>query len=243
MPRKALSATKKAQLAWEEQDRLMACAVLRYQEGQDKPAPGRKPGLRTICREMEKEYYIEKHRKITLNHNTLRNLVNGGRMRSKSNAEKGWLRDKEAKEVVDYAVELGEWGHGLSHRRLKEHVDEILRARLGLKFPETGISSQWTSRFIEKHSDRLRLYVARPLDTARGQAVNEHANNQYFDIVERVQIQGDEGKAIAPECTFSVDEGGFQANGGEGFERVIGAFVQMGLLYHPQSSSKGRATS
>jgi len=144
-------------------------------------------------------------------------------MRARSNAEKGWLRDEEAKEVIDYAAEIAKWGHGLSHRRLKEHVDEILHARLRSKFPETSVSAQWTYHFMEKHSDRLHLYVARPLDTACGQAVSEQTNGQYFDIVEKVQIQGDEGKPITAECTFAVDEGGFQANGDEGFEQVIGA--------------------
>ena len=38
-----------------------------------------------------------------------------------------------------------------------------------------------------------------------------------------MQLYGDDGKPVAPECTATMDEGGFQANGNEGFERVIGA--------------------
>ncbi|KIL56474.1 hypothetical protein M378DRAFT_1034675 [Amanita muscaria Koide BX008] len=223
MPRKALSATKKAQLQREERDRLMARAVLCYQQGQDNPGQGRKPSLRTVCRDLEKEYYLKKHQRITLNHNTLRNLVNGGRMRSEVNAEKSWLQKEEVKEVIDYTIEMAEWGHPFSHRRLKEHVDAIVRARLSPKFPETGVGKQWTYRFLEKHSDKLHMYVAHPLDAARGQAVNEYANGMYFDIVEKVQLRGDDGNPIAPECTFALDEAGFQANGDEGFEQVIGA--------------------
>ena len=91
MPCKALSATKKAQLQREDCNCFMAHAVLCYHQGQDNPGQGRKPSLQTVCREVEKEYYLEKHQRITLNHNTLCNLVNGGRMRSEFNAEKSWL--------------------------------------------------------------------------------------------------------------------------------------------------------
>jgi hypothetical protein len=144
-------------------------------------------------------------------------------MKSEINAEKSWLQKEEAKEVIDFVIEMGEWGHPFSHLRLKEHVDAIVRARLGSKFPETGVGRQWTYRFLEKHSNKLHMYTARALDTARGQAVNEHANTKYFDMVEDLQLRGDEGKPVADECTFTMDEGGFQANGDEGFERVIGA--------------------
>ena len=58
---------------------------------------------------------MEKHQKITLNHNTICNLVNGGKMKSEFNAEKGWLWKEKVKEVIDYAIEIAEWGHGFSH--------------------------------------------------------------------------------------------------------------------------------
>ena len=113
---KTLSATKKTQLQREEQDHLMACAVLRYQEEQPKPGPGKKAGLRMICWDLEKAYYLEKGKRISLNHNTLCNLVNGGQMRSEANAAKGWLTKEEANEVVEYAIEVANWGHGFSHQ-------------------------------------------------------------------------------------------------------------------------------
>ncbi|KAJ7596097.1 hypothetical protein C8J56DRAFT_711984, partial [Mycena floridula] len=139
----------------EQQDRLMARAVTLYQAEQARIGPGRKKGFRLICRDVEKAFFQDKGISVHLNHNTLRNLVNGGRLRSNSNAEKGWLLDEEADEVIAYVEETASWGHGLSHRRLKEHVDEICRTRLGDEFPEDGVGIQWTQRFVEKHSDRL----------------------------------------------------------------------------------------
>lgn len=241
MARKALSQTKKCQLARAEKDQLMARAVVLYQQEQSKPDAQPKGGLRKICREVEKEYFLEKGQKIALNHNTLRNLANGGRMRSQTNAEKGWLTKEEVDQVIQYTVEIAEWGHPFSHRRLKEHVDAILHARLGTKFPETGVGSQWTHRFIEKYSERLHVYTSRPLDTARGQAVNEHANKLYFDMVEDIQLRGDSGNPVADECTYAMDEIGFSPNGDEGHERVIAAPGKK-LQYQQQKGTRENIT-
>jgi len=65
----------------------MACAILRYQQGQDKPRMDKRAGLHTVCRDVEKEYFRETGKRLTLNHNTLCNLANGGRMKSDVNAE------------------------------------------------------------------------------------------------------------------------------------------------------------
>ncbi|KAF9027323.1 hypothetical protein BDZ89DRAFT_934562, partial [Hymenopellis radicata] len=70
--------------------------------------------------------------------------------------------------VLAYIIEVGNQGFPLSHRRLKEHVDEILRGRLGHDFPENGVGKKWTQRFIRKHSDRIRMAWASPLDEKRG---------------------------------------------------------------------------
>ncbi|KAJ7583957.1 hypothetical protein C8J56DRAFT_716123, partial [Mycena floridula] len=139
----------------QERDQLLARAVVLYQAEQDRPGPEKKKGLRPICRELEKTFFQDTGRSITLNHNTLRNLINGHQPRSAVNAERGWLRKEEVEAVIAYTQEIADWGHGFSHRRLKEHVDEILRARLGKNFPETGVGIQWTQRFVEKYSDRL----------------------------------------------------------------------------------------
>ena len=102
MPHKALSATKKTQLQQGGHDHLMQQAVILYKQEQDKPR--KKAGLWTICRDLEKEFQCEKSQKITLNHNTLWNLVKGGRSRSEANAARGWLMKEEVKEVIDYMI-------------------------------------------------------------------------------------------------------------------------------------------
>jgi hypothetical protein len=211
-----------------------------YQQEKAKAGKG-KLGLRKVCTLIEKEFFKETKKTVTLNHNTLRNLANGGTIRSEFNAEKSWVTKEEAEEVINYTVELASQGWGLDHRRLKEHVDEICRARLGSKFPETGVGKQWTYRFVEKHSDRLHVYTARPLDTLRGQAVNETTVTKWHDVVEDVQLRGDDGKPVAPECTWAADESGFQANGGEGYAKVIGGKGKK-VQYQRQAGSQENMT-
>ena len=74
-------------------------------------------------------------------------LVRGARgvkSQAEENASHGWLSDGEVEVVIDYIIELGNCGFPLSHWRLKEHVDEILWAQLGNKFPSGGVGIQWT---------------------------------------------------------------------------------------------------
>jgi hypothetical protein len=241
MARKALSLTKKKQILQEDHTLCMARAVAMYRQEQEKPNREKKLGLRKICSIIEKEYFDQKKKAVSLNHNTLRNLVNGGMIRSKFNEQKCWLLQEEADEVINYTIELANQGYGLDHQRLKEHVDEICRACLGSKFPITGVGKQWTYRFVEKHSDRLHVYTARPLDTLRGQAVNETTTAKWFNLVEELQLRGDDGEPIAPECTWAMDESGFQANGGEGWGKVIGAKGKK-VQYQQQAGSRENMT-
>jgi len=81
--------------------------------------------------------------------------------------EKAWLKSsEEAEKAVEYCLELGRRGFPLNHRRLKEHIEAIVQARLGDKFPSEGVGKNWTDRFAEKHLDRLGRYYA--LRSVRG---------------------------------------------------------------------------
>ncbi|KDQ22565.1 hypothetical protein PLEOSDRAFT_1017132, partial [Pleurotus ostreatus PC15] len=70
--------------------------------------------------------------------------------------------------VIRFAVEMALCGFPLTHRHLKEHVDGIVRARLGDAFPATGVGKNWTDRFTEKHRTRLSTYWSHSLDNKRG---------------------------------------------------------------------------
>jgi hypothetical protein len=62
----------------------------------------------------------------------------GGRNREEANEHRRWLTSIEEDIIVTFTIEMGARGFPLSHRRLKEHVDRIARARLGsTKFPDS----------------------------------------------------------------------------------------------------------
>ncbi|KIJ70358.1 hypothetical protein HYDPIDRAFT_78831 [Hydnomerulius pinastri MD-312] len=216
---RAKSITKKAQLSRIEKDKVMACAVAAYQAELAKPSGEPKRSLRVVCQDREKEYLKETGQSITLNHNTLSNLAKGGTR----------------------LIEMAKRGFPLSHRRLKEHVDEICCARLGSAFPKLGVGQNWTHRFVERHSDRLRAYQAHSLDDARGRAVNPTTHKAWCNLLKDVLETGDDGHPIAPECIWGVDETGFQPGGGSSQERALGAAGKQ-VQYQQRSGNRENIT-
>ncbi|KAK0482896.1 hypothetical protein EDD18DRAFT_1084579, partial [Armillaria luteobubalina] len=78
---------------------------------------------------------------------------------------------------------------------------------LGPEFP--GVGKQFTQRFVEKHSDRLKTAWSTPLENKRGRAVNHANNDAWFKLL------GEELGGVEEECIFAVDEVGIQPSGGQ----------------------------
>ncbi|KAF5327970.1 hypothetical protein D9758_017746 [Tetrapyrgos nigripes] len=189
----AESITKRQHKKTELMNTLYAKAVTLYQAehspGVTEEVLGRKPhGLRKICIIVENEHYEQTKKALPkhLSSSTLLRLVNGGTPKSLSNSSRGWLLQSEEKIVIDYALELASRGFPLTHQRLKEIVDKICRSRLGDKFSEKGVGRNWTTRFVEKHSSRLKMFWSSNLDTKRGRAVNPFTNEEYFKLLKEV---------------------------------------------------------
>ncbi|EPQ54119.1 hypothetical protein GLOTRDRAFT_94485 [Gloeophyllum trabeum ATCC 11539] len=219
---RAKSEMKMRQLSREEQDWVMDWAMAAYHAEQAKSGPRQKKGLRAICTEVQQAYLLETGNEVKLNFKTLSNLTKGGQKLADFNAEKSWLTASEADLVIEYAQEVAARGFPLSHRRLREHVEDICRAKFGAEWE--GLGENWTYQFIEKHSERLSCYTPRPLDTSRAQAVNPIFMAEYFWLLSDILEMGDDGGHIAPECCFRVDESGFQSGlGGASNNRVIRA--------------------
>ncbi|KAJ7848358.1 hypothetical protein B0H14DRAFT_2187115, partial [Mycena olivaceomarginata] len=169
-------------------DQLMARATALYIHERDKILQDGKKwmSLRAVCKKIEGEHLLQKNKAISLDPNTLRRHVNGGKARSQSNEEKGWLLLGEVETVISYAVEVTNRGFPLTHRRLKEVVDGICSVRLGDKFPSAGVGKKWMGRFVEKHHDHLWTYWSHSLDNRCGRAVNPATNTAWFDLLEDV---------------------------------------------------------
>lgn len=133
-------------------DLLMDQAVKAYKAELDKPSGLRQRSARKICSDFQEIHTQETGTTIRLSYCTLIRLAAGGKTLTQARAEKCWLTPEETEIVVEYIIEVGQWGFPPSHQRLKEHVDAICRARLGNHFPKTGVGKQWTHRFMERHS-------------------------------------------------------------------------------------------
>jgi hypothetical protein len=95
---------------------------------------------------------------------------------------KGWLLPTEVDVVINYAIEVASCGFPLCHKRLREHMNSICKACLGAVFPDEGVGKRWTDHFVEKFSDQLGTYGARPLDNIQGQAINPITNAAWFNL-------------------------------------------------------------
>jgi len=163
---------KKIEFSWTKTT-LQAKAVEAYRAKVEKVAQGLKSkSSRTICNEVMAEYTRETGKHIQLNHGTIINHVAGKTTRAEVNSNRSWLATEETKVVIAFIVEVGLQGFGLSHRRLKEHVDEILRGKLGDDFREEGVGKKWTHRFVERKNDHIQMAWTTALEEKRGQAVN-----------------------------------------------------------------------
>lgn len=212
MGRRAQSEAKKKQKIRNMKDGWMAEAVDIFSvDG----GPGGR-SYRSVCAEVEEKCLAETGKVIHLNHGTLRNLVKGGKSLFEFNASKRWLTPEEDDVVIGFIIEAASRGFPLSHRRLAESVDKIIRARNGQAFPGVGLA--WTFRFVSRNYDRLHMYTSTSLDSVRGRAVNPATNAKYFELlgsqIEKLGIEAD--------CMWAADESGFQPNTGSK-ERVIGA--------------------
>ncbi|KAF5389967.1 hypothetical protein D9757_013844 [Collybiopsis confluens] len=210
---------KKSQRASEAKIALQKRAVEAYQEELARRNLGlpNRVGAKAICNRFTNLHRAETGQIIKLNHATIINHAKGKPTRAESNAARAWLTAGEIEAVIAYIIEVANQGFPLSHRRLKEHVDEILRGRLGDNFPVSGVGKKWTQRFVRKYSDRIYTTWSSPLDEKRGRAVNPHTNEAYFNLLRETILKHD----ISEENTYATDEIGVTEASGTR-ERVIG---------------------
>ena len=230
------SIAEKAKISKREHDALMARAVSAYLVELEKPYHSRR-GLRTVCRDFEKLYFDEMGIRIPLSFVTLNRLASGGRTREEANEHRCWLTPTEEDIVATFTIKMGARGFPLSHRRLKEHVDQIARARLGSKFPTQGVGKNWTARFMLRLSDRIKMADSRPLEDKRGHAVNPHANAHYWAELERLF----EIYKFKREACFGSDEIGIMARGSDR-ERVITSRKRKGPQYQQRAGTQENTT-
>ena len=115
---------------------------------------------------------------------------------------------EEADVIIKFATEVANQGVGLSLRRLEEHANEILQARLGATFE--GVGKTWALRFVEKHSNRLSSYWCHPLEHSRARARNPHTKEAFFSLLERTIEGNNNQEPISNKLIWGMDETGIQ---------------------------------
>jgi hypothetical protein len=222
MPGRAKSDVEKHLATKHLHDAWMVRAVTTYREEQKKKPVKSRRGLRTICAEFETLCFSETGKSIKLCHMTLKRLAAGGMTREKANSNWRWLSrltDSEEDIVIDFISEMADRGFPLSHRRLKEHVDTICKARLGNDFPAKGVGENWTYRFAQRNTERIKISRSRPLEDKRGRGANPHTNEAWWKLLgETIEKYN-----IKPHNIYGTDEVGIQAQGGGEREHVFGA--------------------
>lgn len=105
--------------------------------------------------------------------------------------------------VCTYSIEVAKQGFLLSHKHLKEHVDEIMQHCIP-SFPGVGLN--YPQCFVDAHHNELAVYSAQSLDGLQGGAVNPTSCSAWFYLLGEVVEEHD----IAIDMTFNVDKTGIQ---------------------------------
>lgn len=218
-------------------DAWMARAVSAYRLEQKKKYSKSSPrkGLRQICIELQDSCFVETGNQVKLSHMTLKRLVAGGNTRQQANIDRRWLSDGEEDIVIAFLAEMGDRGFPLSHARLKEHVDSICKARLGNKFK--GVGQNWTYRFAQRNTEKIKMARSRPLEDKRGRAANPHTNDAWWKLLGETITKYN----IKPENIYGSDEVGIQAQGGGEREYVFGA-RRKGTPYQQRAGTRDNIT-
>lgn len=233
---RALSDARKRQKVCELEEGLRVRAIEAYRGELQKPE-GKRKGARKIAKDFSNLFKLETGRDMLIDHNLLIRGAAGGRTRAQTNALKTYLTSEEANTVCEYIIKCGRREFPLSHQRLSEHANEILRARLGDRFPLSGVGMRWSHRFINKHSDQVRMSWATALEAKRGRAVNENTIQAWFDLTKHTEMEHE----ILLENDYATDEIGTNPFAGER-ERVMGG-KGGGPQYHQRDGTRENITS
>ena len=214
----------------------MAQAVALFHSKEMDPNTGNPFSMKKLCQLVSDDYYERKHERIHVDDSTLARLVKGGVTRTESNGKKAWLTKEEGHIIVQFTIEVARRGFPLSPKRLREHAEHILSARLGKRFPEAGLGKNWATHFITKHHDRLGMYWSSAMDSSRGRAVNPMTKVEYFKLLKDVRAEHD----IPDELLYGADETGVQTGIGV-TERVIGP-AQAKIQHQQRSGNRENIT-
>jgi hypothetical protein len=149
-----------------------------------------------------------------LTHTTVTRHMNGTTSIVEFNESKSLLTCEETRVVITLLIEYANRAFPLSHKRLTEHVNMLLRACLGSSFKPIG--KHWAQRFVARHSRELEVVTSRTLKSKRGRAVNEQTNAAWWSLYKKTVSE----RGITEDTLLAADETFFSSSHA-GRERVI----------------------
>ncbi|KAF8489167.1 hypothetical protein F5888DRAFT_1622284 [Russula emetica] len=105
----------------------MQRAIEIYHQEQQLPKPR---SQEKVCRQAEAKCFQQTKKVVKLSSSTLDWRTKGGQSHKEGHRGQRWLNDEENEAVLQDIILNAQRGFPLTHRRIKEHVDEIARAHI-----------------------------------------------------------------------------------------------------------------
>ncbi|KAF8498949.1 hypothetical protein F5888DRAFT_1592165, partial [Russula emetica] len=100
----------------------MQRAIEIYHQEQQLPKPR---SQEKVCRQAEAECFQQTKKVVKLSSSTLDRHTKGGQSHKEGHRGQRWLNNEENEAVLQDIILNAQRGFPLTHRRIKEHVDEI----------------------------------------------------------------------------------------------------------------------
>lgn len=205
MPGRAKSKAEQNRARLYEAEAHEARAVAAYNKELDdhKHHGGKEPSFRAVAGRFGLDYRLLQRRVLHI-----------GLSKAKSNASKAHLTDTEARELIDFAIEMSYRAFPLTLAGLQKYAEEQVQTR---KPDFRGFGKNWAHRFVTKYGDRISTKWGVSLDSIRAKTVTPAAVDHYFDLLEKTLTEHN----IQPHNIYGFDESGFPLGGGKK-TRVVG---------------------
>lgn len=191
-------------------------AVRLVEESTDTSTGVSRVSYHEAAKKVAQDHYARTFEEIKINHNTIRNhhlaLHQPHSLAIFSNT---LLSKSQESELVYHAQELGRRGFPMDHESIRELANLIVQSE-DPDFPGVGIN--WPARFIERHWDALQMYWSTPLESVRGNAVNQNNMDHFFNILEELYQK----YGFKAENTYGADESGLMTGIGQK-QKVVGS--------------------
>jgi len=190
-----------------------------------------------------KDYRNKKYKSVNaaaIAHNvpvaTLRDRVKGGKSRAEANEAKQILSAAEEKALVKWILEVSQNGYPPRKSQLREMAEDIRQQRVSqindasitlVEYPPIGM--EWPERFIQRHSNCLKMTFARRIDARRMKETTVDAILRWLNTM-RQTIEEDQ---VDPQNIYNMDESGFAIGSNLGACVIVNAQIRSQFQAQP----------